>query len=725
MATLFMDNFEVYGTVVPMVDGMYAETSGAVDPIYLSGVPALYMASSVADALARKVLDATYTTIFVAARLRVGQLPSVEARSPVMQLRDALNANVICYYVDTTGRLVVKRGNQSGTELVRSVSPCIQANTLHHIEAKFVINGSTGSVEIRVDDNATPVIIASSLNTAGGAGSVAQIALVNLGGGASAGVAAWWEDFHVWDTTGTRNNDFLGDVAVTTLWPNVDVETGWTPNYRHKIGDGVLDLRSVGVGNAGTSCAIYAADSSALEFGASDYTIESFVRFDTLPTDANRVALVSKWYEATDQRSYELSKCGPGLNSGNIEFRTSTSGGAGTVTTVHSYPWAPETDTWYNVAIVRASGENMLFIDGVMQGVPVADVATYFGGTARLFVGGSETIVFSDPFVAANTSVYGWYDETRITNGVGRYTGNYTPTTTEYPRSSSDPYWSSVVLLSGYDTSIADESSYTRTLTSATQFQQGRVATVSLPNDGEFQFQTINAEDTLAGGVPRDDTNISASLYHAQAILTLIDNPANTETVTIAGQAYTFKTTLASAFDVKIGASMAVSLANLIAAVNQDAGEGTLYGTGTTANAYVYGVGLPSPQMKVVSLLAGTVGNAYTVTEALDGAWDHATLTGGANIPGPSSFRLTRMPPGVTSIRSIMTITRAYKTEAGPAKMKTNFVGPAGAVTTGTEVNLPVEPAYRINVFEADPDTAGPITPATLVQGRIEFDRTE
>lgn len=720
MTTLFMDNFEIYGTLAPMVDGMYAETVGTTLPTYLLGVPVLSIAAASGNNFARKVLPATYTTLFAATRLRISHLPSTEGESPYFEFNDTLNNGVICYYIDTTGRIVVKRGSSSGTEIVRSTSPVIQANTFHHIEAKFVINGSTGSVEIRVDDSDIPSINVTNVNTSGGLGAIAQFRLYNTGGQDS-----WWTDLHVWDTTGTRNNDFLGDVAVTTLWPNVDVETGWTPNYRHKIDAGVLDLRSLGVGNPGVGCAVSCEDNAQFEFGTGDFTMESFVRFNTLPTLSNRVTIFGKWLEEANQRSYQLSKCGPGLNSGNVEFRVSTSGTSGSVSTIISYPWEPQTDTWYNIAIVRSSGETMLFIDGIMQGVPITDANDYFSSTSKFYVGGEETEPFSIPSVIADSSIYGWLDETRITSGVGRYIDNYTVTTVAYPRSLSDPDWLSVVLLGGWDSSISDDSSYARAVTSRTQQLQGRTATISTPDDGEFQYQTINAEDTLAGGPPRDDTNISASLYHAAAILTLSDNPSNTETVTIGSQAYTFKTALSSAFDILIGADIEATLANLVAGINQATGEGTTYGTGTTANTDVYGQGLPSPQTEVIALLAGTAGNSITVSETVDGTWDGATLSGGADIPGPSSFKFTRMPPGVTTIRSIMTVTRAYKTESGPAKMKTNFVGPSGTIDEGTEVSLPVEPAYRIDIFEEDPDTSGPITPATLVQGRVQFDRTE
>lgn len=730
MATLFMDNFEIYGVEAALIDGMYADTVGMIPTVLDETYAIISDAPLTVNNYVRKVLPATYTTIFAAGRVRMNTLPTVSDRSASFMLLDVANDAILSYSFDTTGRIVIRRGGLSGTEIGRSVSPVILANTWHHIEGKFVIDGATGSVEIYIDDSDIPAINLTNVNTSGTGLPVAQVRYGNQGGFSSAGLTTYWTDVHVWDTTGTRNTDFLGDVAVSTLWPNVDVQTGWTPNYRHKIGDGVLSTYNTTEGFGGTiqtDVALSCADSANFELGTGDFTLETFIRFHDLPTLSNRVGIINKWYESSNQRSYELSKCGPGLNSGNIEFRVSTAGTAGTISTIISQPWEPETDTWYHLAVVRASGETMLFIDGIMQGVPQADANNYFSGTAPFGFGGSLSPDGSTPVTGANTSVHGWFDETRITQGVARYTENFTPTTVEFPRTvGGDPDFASVVLLMGYDIAIVDESSFARTVTGRSRFNSPSVIpTADFPDDGTDQYQTINAQDTLSFGPPRDDTNISASLYHADAILTLDDNPANTETVTIGAQAYTFKTVLASAYDVLIGATIEDTLSNFIAAVNQDTGEGTLYGTGTVANTEVYGEELPSPQCKVIALVAGTAGNSITVAETVDGTWDNATLTGGADIPGPSSFRMTRMPPGVTSIRSIMAVTRAYKTESGPAKMKTNFVGPSGTITEGTEVSLSTEPSYRIEVFEADPDTSGPITPATLVEGRIQFDRTE
>lgn len=712
MATLFMDNAVVYGTAAHMTDGMYAEEN-FVNIVTENGLTAF---SILDNGNFRYVLPATKSTMFWAFRFKQKTLPSTNAACGYVSFRDGLNNNVCTLWVDTTGRLVFSLGGPGGTDIVRSVGPVIKADTFHHIELKLVRHATTGSIEVRMDDSSSPTMSATNVNT--GSVDISQIVV----GRTSPGPGTFVTDIHVWDTTGTRNNNFLGDVGVATLWPNEDVETGWTPRYRHNIGAGILDLRNLGNGDVGIS----AEDSSTLELGSGDYTVETFVRFNSLPLTNTRAVIIGKWNDTlapTDQRSWQLSKCGPTLNGGNLEFRVSTTGI--NEITLFSTPWSPELNRWYHLAVSRSSGQTMLFIDGVMQGVPQTDGNTYFDGSARLSIGCQIFTSGAGTQITSGPAVQGWLDETRITKSFARYTSNFTPTTVPFGRSvGTDAQFANVTLLAGWDSTFQDESSINRTLTGRGAFGTSFQPSIMVTDDGSFQYQTINAEDTPAFGPPRDDTFISASLYFATGILTLGAVPLNNETVTINGQAYTFKNTLTSAFDVKIGADMATSLANLAHAINDDTGEGTLYGTGTTPNVDVTATGLPSPQMMVTARVAGTGGNSITTTETLsNGSWSGATLSGGASIPGPSSFRLTRMPPGVTTIRSVMAITRGYKTDAGTATMKTSFVGPAGTTTDGATDAMTVNPTYRTDVFEADPDTSGPITPATLLQARLRYTR--
>lgn len=133
-----------------------------------------------------------------------------------------------------------------------------------------------------------------------------------------------------------------------------------------------------------------------------------------------------------------------------------------------------------------------------------------------------------------------------------------------------------------------------------------------------------------SGSTPRNDlyvgvasrtqacTDINTSLVaagwtsetlNAFTVLTLSSNPLNNETVTLAGQVYTFKTVINNANngEIFIGADSSASLVNFRAAVNLLAGAGTLYSTATTLNA----------SLQVSAPTAATIAFPYTIPGAV------------------------------------------------------------------------------------------------------------
>jgi len=78
------------------------------------------------------------------------------------------------------------------------------------------------------------------------------------------------------------------------------------------------------------------------------------------------------------------------------------------------------TNTWYHIALTRASGSNKLFVNGTQVGTSATNT-TNFSSNA-LYVGKSAS---------GGTDFNGYIDELRITNGVARYTANFTPPTSQ------------------------------------------------------------------------------------------------------------------------------------------------------------------------------------------------------------------------------------------------------------------------------------------------------
>lgn len=721
---LFMDGFDHYGLggQLNMLDGLYAAVgtggTGCNKPSWGPARTGQYC--FVADAVNGEVrwpLPAPRANLIVGHGYAVSNLPGSNFGASIMTFSNGNNEPIATLQLGSTGALLLFDTNQA--TVVQTSGPVIVAQNWHFLEYEL----DTGAQTFRLDVDGVTVINASGLNLPNppnpdNSQTIAQVTFGHKQN--SSGTEQDFDDLTFRDPTGAHNNGFEGDLRVATLFPSSDgPDQGWTPQYRKLIGNGILSLID-GNGIADPAMAYMSASSTVTDLGAGDFTLEQFVRFNVLPTGANKSHIIGKWFENPNRRSYQLYLGGPTLDGGNLAFRTSTDGTAGTIDVPLSWPWVPDLNTWYHVAVVRASGELLLFIDGIQQGVPVANTTVPFVGSALLSLGcqaeGSSNV--------ADTGLLGWMDEARVTVGAARYTSNFTPTTVPFPRGSGDADWNDVGLLCGFDGgSITDESQFGQPM-------QGRTgAFAETPDDGSAAFQTLDHH------TPQDDTFIQAALLAAASILTLNSNPVNGDFVTTghytsAGShaaVYTFKAALAGAFDILIGANITASLNNLQAAINKAGGEGVTYGTGTIVNDDVFASALPGPQMTVTALAAGTAGNSIASTSTFtDGAsgWNDTTLDGGADIPGDSDFFFDRPPPNTVLVKAVQITSRSFKTDAGAGSVQASFIGPLGTAAAGADNNLTVSPTYRIDIFEEDPDTSGNITPSTIVSGRVRLNRT-
>ncbi|MGL5734044.1 MAG: LamG domain-containing protein, partial [Beijerinckiaceae bacterium] len=166
----------------------------------------------------------------------------------------------------------------------------------------------------------------------------------------------------------------------------------------------------------GTGDFVSAANSTDFEFGSGAFTIEMFVRF-------NSVAAV--WFMNNNQsggQGWSLY-----LNSGNLQF---TAAGLGVTMSV---AWTPSTATWYHLCVDRdGSGNCRLYRDGSML-----MKKTSADGYGNSITTSTETMKLGRLAYVDAFSLNGWMDEVRITKGVGRYLSDsgYTVPTAAFPRS--------------------------------------------------------------------------------------------------------------------------------------------------------------------------------------------------------------------------------------------------------------------------------------------------
>lgn len=135
---------------------------------------------------------------------------------------------------------------------------------------------------------------------------------------------------------------------------------------------------------------------------------------------------------------------------------------------------------------------------------------------------------------------------------------------------------------------------------------------------------TIDARALAAGGTltladtdPSHDT--VAQIAFGSLNITSGNNALNAETVTIGVRVYTFETAFSDTADfVLIGVDRSATLLNLANAINNGAGEGTTYGTGTTVHADVTAIApnQSSSSGIIIDQGAGTVVGNMTIASS-------------------------------------------------------------------------------------------------------------
>lgn len=155
-------------------------------------------------------------------------------------------------------------------------------------------------------------------------------------------------------------------------------------------------------------------DSADWDFGTGAFTIELFVRYNTV---ADAVFLSYRDGAGVGWRLYRTSGSGLIFDA---------SGAPGTV----GSPWTPSTGVWYHVCVDRdAGGAIRTYVDGVMKQKVASGGGSIGNPTSLLTIGrNSASAVFF---------FNGYMDEIRITKGVGRYgsDGGFTVPAAAYPRS--------------------------------------------------------------------------------------------------------------------------------------------------------------------------------------------------------------------------------------------------------------------------------------------------
>ena len=153
--------------------------------------------------------------------------------------------------------------------------------------------------------------------------------------------------------------------------------------------------------------------SSDFQLG-SDFTVEAFVTFSGAANSPHIILIHNGTF---------ANRCNLWWVGGTLSWHRETNGSP---IAVINAAWTPTLGTKYHVAVTRTGGTTRLFVAGALLG-SAADAAAY-PATSYCTIGSVM------PMGSGAGDVFdGLTDDVRITNGVARYTANFTPPTAPFP----------------------------------------------------------------------------------------------------------------------------------------------------------------------------------------------------------------------------------------------------------------------------------------------------
>jgi hypothetical protein len=217
-------------------------------------------------------------------------------------------------------------------------------------------------------------------------------------------------------TNGKQNNAFLDSSgqnggAGWTITPNGNATQGTFSPFSQTGWGAYFD---------GSNDYVSTPDSSAFDLAAVDWTIESWVYLNSLPSSTARYTILGQWNSGTNQLSYIAQVYN---NSGTMQLEFVYTANGSTATSVQVNATAVVANSWIHIAFVRDGSRLKFFVNG-------SEVTTSSNTISATIYNSSGNIEIGRNSSAATNYINGYLSNLRLVKGTAVYTSNFTPSTT-------------------------------------------------------------------------------------------------------------------------------------------------------------------------------------------------------------------------------------------------------------------------------------------------------
>ena len=410
------------------------------------------------------------------------------------------------------------RDGSTGTHLDITASENLTVNNWHHIAA--VCADSTVTLYINGKNRGSDGIGGSLYNSTNNIAIGANIAGVasNLFAGfiddlrVTKGLALYTQNFvppsQAVGASLSGANETNSTTGFTSLYLPLDSDIADDSSHGHSVtASGNAAISSAQSKFGGSSLYVSAitdflsvASSADFEFKEKDFTIEMFIRPDTVDTSfsANSYSAILD-YDASNLNGafftlHQYNQALAWVKGTSVALTTSNCLSA---------------TTWHHVVVARASGTLTIYCDGQAVG-SITDSQDYDDSNTRNLYIGKQNL--------SNNNRYfkGYVDDLRVLNGFAKYTAPFTPPTSAVTATVSQTRNDLAVLYLPFDDGLEDKARnhpVTANGNAAISATQAKFGGKSLSLDGTGDYLDIPNNSFHFGS---DDLTVECWLYHSR-----------------------------------------------------------------------------------------------------------------------------------------------------------------------------------------------------------------